>query len=1700
MQVSKINDVSRQRSHQSLKWYLILAALVVGMCLPSTVLAQPTLSVQGVNRDGTAPTPVTDYRWVLEEDMTYHVEPGVPDSNTLAVSFHSSYMPVVASGDDTAPLPTLDAAKHYFLSVLPKVAGTYSIGGASIAPDADGNFPATVNVYLNALPIPTAQITIFVFEDTAPINNAPDVPESGLGGFSILVEDAGGRYGASAGQQSLDAFGNPLGTVYERNPDGSPVLDVDGNPVIATYATGPDKGENIVEPMETGPCPGPTCGMLTIKNLAPGKYGIQAVPPGGEGWQQTSTIEGKKVIDAWVKANEPPFFAEFGPPGYHVFIGFVQEFDDIPGGGVADISGQVVNLHLSRPPDSAFYNGAPFAHTTAWVGLNDNAGLAGISDGIYAARANDDGTFTIPSVPPGSYQLVVWDDNMDLIFAFHGVTVNADGSCVTPNGSCNLGDVPVFQWFARVENWVFNDDSGDGFRDPGELGIPEQNVNIRWRDGTIYQAFPTDLDGFVPFDEVFPFFSWLVAEVDFARFKATGVTITVDDGGAIPFSNPWSWEGVLNPQPQKDNANKDYRTDSGVALTEAFQGFIGQTSVFEWGKKAYDPGENGGISGVVLYAVTRAEDDPAYAAAEVWEPGIPRVTVNLYEYDAEAPNFLGAPVATTATDSWDDSIPTGCLEDFEFDPDGPGGAKPNRKLDCYDGMRNWNQVRPGVFDGGYAFDGLASGQYVVEVIPPTGYEIVKEEDRNVDFGDDYVPPPELLPPPCLGSRSEAGLGPVPDDFTLYPLFDENGDPVTPYRVGENTPLCNRKLVSLNDGANAAADFFLFTEVPVAGHIFGFILDDTANEFDPTSPQFGEKFAPPWLPVSIRDWTGREIARTYSDQYGRYNALVPSTYTTNLPAPSGMSPNMLTTCMNDPNLPDGSQDPNFNTQYSTFCYTFQYMPGATTYLDTPVVPVAAFAGADQSPLDCEFPNETPRIKQASVDGGGPYMEASEGTQVITILSEGLVEVPNPAYEGLKAGKGGTEPRLIQRDYGFGADQGTGTVTIGGTALNVTSWSAAGITATIPAGTTTGQLEVIRDNGLKSIYGVTVQVDRRNTNAAGLLTVAVDGSGDHTTIQAAIDAAATNALILVAPGTYEELVVMWKPVQIQGAGSTTISAVKAPAEKLLAWREKVSSLIASAQVDLLPAQEIGFGGIEPDALFTEEGAGIIVLAKDGNGPTTFDKGPNRGARIDGFTITGADTGGGIVLNGYADRVDISNNRIINNSGFFGGGIRVGHPQLTINDGTEYQDGDNDFVTIRHNYISQNGGLGGSGGGVSLCHGSDNYEVSDNWICGNFSLRDGGGIGHLGLSDKGMIRNNTILFNENFNQGISVSGGGISIAGGAPLGAGTLSPGAGQVTVNANLFQGNLAGAGDGGGIYATRINGQDVADNGKTTSSWYKLSIYNNMIVDNVAALAGGGISLQDAARVDIVHNTVANNDSTATAANAFTPADPNQSNPQPAGIVSRAHTTALKDEIDAITNRQGQSQVNPARLRAAYSNPLLVDNIIWHNRSFHFFGDPLDDPPVYKLLPDIGNSEAPVYDDLAVLGAATTDLLNPTYSILTDTTGYDASNISADPAFIFEYVNGNRDATVANPESTTAIQVPPAFDEGGNFIRVRFGPLTLTRTDTGVVYGDYHIQTASNAINAGDPEFGPEPALDFDGEPRPDATSGLADIGADEIQP
>ena len=1700
MEVLNMKSRNQATLNSRLRSALLLPLFALGL------LANPALQAFNLNVVGPNGEAVTRYRWTLEEDRMYKVSPGVIDPTTVSVTFHPSYMPVMASGTQaTIGALSLDPLKHYYISVLPEdtdIGGNrlYTNGGAQIAAGA-----TSATAYCNRLPIPTAQITVFVFEDTQPINNAPDLPEEvGLAGFQIIIEEPGGRYGASGGQVTQDAYGNPLGTTYALDIYGNVEVNPDGTPTqILQLGTGF---------IYSGPD-----GTARIKYLSPGKYGVIVVPPAGQGWQQTSTIEGTKVNDAWVKANEPPYFQEFGPPGFHVFFGFIRPFRDssVLNNG-RTLSGRIVNLHMSRPPDYSFHNGAPYTHTTPWVGLNDfTGGIPG--RGLYANPVNPDGTFSIPNVPPGSYQLVVFDDNLDLIFAF--LTVNMAGA------NMDLGDMPCFQWFTRLHNHVFYDRNGNGFKDcvtpncndplQDDVGMMDIPVNLRWRDGTVYMSMPTDTEGWSPFDEVFPFFAWLVAEVDFARFKATGVTVTVDAGGPINPADPWSFDGELNPQLQPENGNLPYRTETGPVLLQGFQGFIGQMSVIQWGKKDYGPGENGGISGIVYYASTRAEHDPRYAAADTWEPGIPRIQVTLYQdFNADqiiddlngdggvtladvdnAPlgNFpgpedidrngnglfnAGDAVNVVHTDSWDDSPPTDCVGDIFYHHGVP--------TDCYDGLRNFNQVRPAVFDGGYAFasyfpggvdsgsaevDGLPVGTYIVQTAVPPGYELVKEEDKNVDFGDSYIPAPELEPPILVGD-----LHLVPPYLALFP----DAQIPAPF-AGQMRPLGDRKWVTLNEGKNAACDFFLFTAAPIAGHIHGFILDDTQNEFDPNAPNFGEKYAPPWLPVAIKDWTGRVIGRTYSDEWGVYEALVPSTYTANRPMPSGYAPNMITVSLNDPgpilDTRPGSptygqmiEDPFFNRNYSQFTYTFQYMPGTTTYLDTPVIPTGAFTGANQFPLDCEFPDGTPKIYSVNGPSGGPYVVATE--RVITITAEGPVEVPNPEYDG----PGGVQPRTILRDYGFGSTPGT--VTINGVALTNVSWSAGAITGTVAPGTTTGQLVVVRgDNGMYSPIGVTLTV---GGSAPIMVNPTLPPSNPLRTIQGAVDLASPNDLILVPPGLYDELVILYEPVRLQGygAGSTRINAVKTPAEKLNTWRQRVTALVNSGAVDLLPNQPVGGGFPEPGLLNNEEGPGIIVLAKDGQ----FQADPH--ARIDGFSVFGGDTGGGVFINGYVRYLEISNCRITNNQGFWSGGIRAGFPDLTVDgpNGLEYVDCQNDNLFIHHNQISQNGGLGGVGGGISLYTGCDNYRIADNFICGNFSMGDGGGFGQQGRSHNGVITGNAFQYNQTFNQGQVVTGGGVFIGGGAPLVAGDPSPGSGNVTIHRNLFQGNLAGAGDGGAIRIARANGADVAASPNSSTPWYFVNIFNNFIENNVAGMAGGAISLQDSAKVRIIHNTITHNDSTATAGEAFT-GGPNNSIPQPAGVVGRVHSP----DFAAVFG--GSGAVAPYR---DFSNPVLANNIIWQNRSFYFSSTALPDPPYFGLLPD---PATPVFWDLAVIGFAGS--LDPRSCLLTNPAGYHGSNITGDPAFFTWYFNSAANY-IQQQEFTNGLQVQPAFDEGGNFIDVRFGPLSPVNPVDGLLFGDPHINTGSPARGAGDGSYVPtyaELALDFDWNTRPFTNP---DIGADQF--
>ncbi|MDE2349279.1 MAG: hypothetical protein KGL92_12330, partial [Gammaproteobacteria bacterium] len=338
-------------------------------------------------------------------------------------------------------------------------------------------------------------------------------------------------------------------------------------------------------------------------------------------------------------------------------------------------------------------------------------------------------------------------------------------------------------------------------------------------------------------------------------------------------------------------------------------------------------------------------------------------------------------------------------------------------------------------------------------------------------------------------------------------------------------------------------------------------------------------------ISIKDWSGAEIARTYADHWGAYNGLTYSTWEVNPPNPTGYAPTMMVTCMNDPGT-GPTPDPLYNPEYSNFCYEIPFMPGQTQYMDTPVVPTSAFAGAGYNNPDCAYPNLTPAIAEVDGDGIGPYLSATGALQ-LTITALGDQMVPNNAYSGPSASTAPYNQKKVLRHYGFGprpSTCGSGAncpnVTIGGVSAVVTNWTDSTIVATARAvgqiplcavqqqaqygGSEAhcGELVITAANGKRSIDTVTVTIGGKTPTvitASDPMTPYGPGA-----IQRAIDAALPGDLIIVPPGTYNEMLLMWKPVRLQGVGaaSSVINANTQPAGKLDPWRHQVNCLFGLA----------------------------------------------------------------------------------------------------------------------------------------------------------------------------------------------------------------------------------------------------------------------------------------------------------------------------------------------------------------------------------------------------------------------------------------------------------------------------------------------------------------------------------------------------------
>ena len=1766
-----------------------VALLCFILALASSSQAAFTITVTGNDNSTNPPTAsaLNDFKWVVQADNSTDSvgKAGIYNNySSLSVTIHKSNAKVLASGTGANPVVNLPPGR-YFVSVL--APNTHSVGGGPVRPEDDGK---DINIVVNKYPIPLTQVTVMVFQDNAPINGAPDLPNEGvLAGFRVYLFD-------QLGQQSQDAYGNPIGTTYVSDANGVAILDpVSGLPTINTVGAGYVLSSATMDATFNY--------NALIPNLAPGKYGIWALPGDGRPWIQTATIEGTPGIDTWLMAGGPNYFTANGTFGTHADLGFILPSDYVqdpltPKFIVPDptqlrkITGQVIQNRVERPPLQLGLNpGNPVPN--AIIGLSDNNNgnqavftLACPGTVTHGSAAAGNGTgstcdefsrFTIQGVPPGTYTLTMWDLPLDQIIDFRTVTVPAPSvadpasnpvtveNCAATDPNYPFCPSPVFQWFGTLEGSVSVPTMVNGQPSPTLPGLPNELINLRFKDGTIYSSSVTNPDGTYTFNELFPFFHWLVVESDPGDNKPLGATVYVDKGGA--FTNPvWDPTGANNIVPLLET-----RTDPPGTNSEAGLLYMDETNRIDFFKREYTNTETGYVFGFVSYAFTRTPSDPSLSAASVWEPGVPNVRVNLYKVDATQGTggydpATGKPIlvkdrngnpkviASVLTDSWDDNFPTGCRDAMKkAGIDINAGQIPlDKYIDCSETLPIWNQIKPGVFDGAYKIDAdaqgnpLAAGDYVVEVVPPTGYEIYKEEDYN--FTVSGVNPPDItpsvpqpaslnsmlartfhmLPPkskPKLAVSPPACVGP---DHTVPAFLTYDG--VTPAALaGQVRPLCTMKLVHLQPGQNFNADFRIFTQVPIASRLIGLVTDDLTLEFRPGNPRLGDKVGPSFMPVSIQDFKGNELSRGYTDEWGQYNMLLPSTFWTDTPNPTGVSPHMVNIILNPPFLADPvtrqldpkRPDPFWKPGYpANQPFPMDMWPGKITYADTPMVPIRP--AVDTIGIDNTFPDTTPVISQLNGPAGGPWVETPSSTSLITITSAGQTTIANPDPA--------SPQKTLVRNYGFdtsgsvyatpSGDEFGGATT---KKLQVVSWTDGQIVTNgltldsngapgLPLASGDYQLTIMRgDNFKRDIVGITLHVGVPAAKVKTVSAVPANLPNHFTTIQGAIDAADNGDLILVAPGLYPENVIMWKPVKLQGAGaySTTITAGSFTPITQATWLAELNA-ITGGQVQpgpfLINAQEPDF--------YLEQGAAVMVLAPSAPAPNLvngtpatinpFDNAANK-ASIDGFTMTQANLGGGIFVNAYANYMQISNNRLVSNNGTFGGGIRVGNPTtISTANPSQYVSSFNGNMLISHNEISFNGGTGfavGSGGGIGLYKGSDNYVVSDNWISGNYALLAGAGIAHQGVSNNGLIKNNTIIFNESFDEGA-----GILVAGELPLAnvaapANILSEGVGNVVIDGNLIQGNKGGN-LGGGIALVRCNGQEVAANPTNTPpaapgapvSWYKTEIYNNMIVNNLSGAFGGGIGISDALDVTIASNTIANNDSTATGELAFgnstitlDGADASfmlpstrQTTPLPAGIGVQPLSASLLGYIGAgiLPNYQNTYAVNP----------VIVNDMIYGNLSYYWPGFDQTVNAGINILRPFAIWDLGVFTDPAGVPGR----LNPQYSLITETSaaypqvkhypfagaGIVHADQAHDPQLFSSYRN-----------SISATQGGAAL---GNFVAFTYSPTTLT--------GNYHIKGNSSARSVG---TGGGPGiltwnhayldLDFDADTR----AVPVDIGADQ---
>jgi len=282
-----------------------------------------------------------------------------------------------------------------------------------------------------------------------------------------------------------------------------------------------------------------------------------------------------------------------------------------------------------------------------------------------------------------------------------------------------------------------------------------------------------------------------------------------------------------------------------------------------------------------------------------------------------------------------------------------------------------------------------------------------------------------------------------------------------------------------------------------------------------------------------------------------------------------------------------------------------------------------------------------------------------------------------------------------------------------------------------------------------------------NPAAAATICVNTRGDGgcmSSIQAAVNAAAPNDAIRVAPGKYAETVLIGKPLSLIGAGAS-------------------STIIDANGQDT---------GVNVDGL---DHSGLADVS------------------ISGFTVENAKFEGIVITN--ASGVTVSGNRVVHNNANLGAGVCPGLPNWETLEGFDCGEGIHlsgvDHSTIANNAVSDNAG------GILLS--DDTGATHDNLITGNtvrnnpydcgITLASHPPAPVTGATAAFGVFHNTIADNESSGNGVAIEGAG--------AGVGIFASAPGTQSYGNVVVHNRLTGNGLPGVTLHSHTPGQNLRDN-------------------------------------------------------------------------------------------------------------------------------------------------------------------------------------------------------------------------------------------------------------------------------------------------